>query len=177
MKKSLLALSLSSALLVPMSALAAGAEPGFYLGAAYTQATWDIAGVDKDADLGVLSARGGYQINDYVAVEGRLGTGVQDDKVYGVKVELQDTYGVYAKLGVPTEIGLYPYALLGVTHVKVKASVPGYSASDSDSDVSYGVGVDYWFNRSVSAGLEYANYYDKNSDKITGLTLGVNYKF
>lgn len=177
MKKNTLALMLSACLAVPGAAMAAGTDPGFYAGAGYTFATLESNDVDVDADLGVLFLRGGYQINQYLAVEGRLGEGVQDDKVQGVKLEIEEMYGVYAKVGLPTEIGLYPYALLGMTHAKLKASVPGFSASSTDSDISYGVGADYWFSKQLSAGLEYANFYDKDGDTISGFTLGVNYKF
>lgn len=177
MKKNTLALMLSACLAVPGVAMAAGTDPGFYAGAGYTLATFDSNDFNSNADLGVLFLRGGYQINKYLAVEARLGEGIQDDKIQGVKLEAEEMYGAYAKVGLPTDIGLYPYALLGMTHAKVKASVPGFSDTTSDSDISYGIGADYWFDKQLSAGLEYANFYDKNGDTISGLTLGVNYKF
>ena len=159
---------------------AAPVESGFYVGGGYNFVTYSESGA-PDADLGALFIRGGYQLNDYIALEARLGTGVQDDDVslygYRVNVELENYYGAYFKAGIPTEIGLYPYVLLGVTHAEVKASLGGYSISDDGSDVSYGVGVDYLFNQQVSVGLEYANFYDKDGVEITGFTLGLNYKF
>lgn len=177
MKKTTLALMLSAGLTVPGVAMAAGTDPGFYAGAGYMFATLESNDVDADVDLGVLFLRGGYQINQYLAVEARLGEGVQEDKIYGVKLEIEEMYGAYAKVGLPTDVGLYPYALIGMTHAKLKASVPGDSATSTDSDISYGIGADYWFNKQLSAGLEYANFYDKDGDTISGLTLGVNYKF
>lgn len=177
MKKTTLALMLSAGLTVPGVALAAGTDPGFYVGGGYTFAAIESDDVDVDADLGLLFLRGGYQINQYLAVEARLGEGVQDDKIQGVKLEVEEVYGAYAKVGLPTGVGLYPYALLGMTHAKLKASVPGASATSTDSDISYGIGADYWFNKQLSAGLEYANLYDKEGDTISGLTLGINYKF
>lgn len=177
MKRNTLALFFSSAILASAGAFAAGGEPGPYLGAGYTDASIDFDVIDKDADIGVLFARAGYQINQNIAVEGRLGTGVDDDEIYGVEVELKDTYGVYVKAGFPTQSGLYPYALLGMTHVKVKASGFGGSETDSDSDISYGIGADYWFNSTVSAGLELANLYDKDGDEVTGITFGMNFRF
>ena len=179
MKKNTMALLLSACMAVPAAAAAAaaGAEPGFYVGGGYTFATLDIDGASSNADVGALFARGGYQINEYIALEARLGDGVQDDTVDGVKLEIDNMYGGYVKVGRPSEVGLYPYALLGYTHVELKARVPGYSATSSDSDVSYGIGADYWFSRQLSAGLEYANFYDKDGVKVSGLTLGMNYKF
>lgn len=171
MKKISLALLVSSSLLAPLSAVAV--QPGFYFGGGYTDASVDFDGLSNDADLGLLFVRGGYQFNEYAALEARLGTGVEDDKIYGVKVEAEDVYGGYLKLGTPTQVGLYPYVLLGFTHAELKAN--GYS--DSDTDMSYGVGADYWFNPSVSAGLEYARLYDENGVEVNGLTLGLNFKY
>lgn len=177
MKKNTLALLLSACMAVPAVAATSGTQPGFYVGGGYTFATLDLDGAPSNADVGALFVRGGYQINEYIALEARLGEGVGDDTVSGVKLEIDNIYGGYVKVGLPTEVGLYPYALLGYTHAKLKASIPGESITSSDSDVSYGIGADYWFNKQLSAGLEYANFYDKDGDKITGLTLGVNYKF
>jgi opacity protein-like surface antigen len=177
MKKNTLALMLSACLTVPSMAMAAGTDPGFYAGAGYTFATLENNDFDSDTDLGVLFVRGGYQFNQYVAVEARLGEGVQDDKIQGLKLEIDNMYGAYAKVGLPTEIGLYPYVLLGMTHAEVKASARGFSDTTSDSDVSYGIGADYWFNKQLSAGLEYANLYDTDGVTVSGFTLGVNYKF
>jgi opacity protein-like surface antigen len=52
----------------------------------------------------------------------------------------------------------------------------GFSESDTSSDITYGLGVDYWFNGQVSADLEYANFYDKDGVEVSGWTLGLNYK-
>jgi opacity protein-like surface antigen len=177
MKKNIAALILAAGATIPAVTMAAGTDPGFYVGGGYSFTTLDSNDVDADADLGVLFVRGGYQLNQYVALEARLGEGVQDDKIDGVKIENDEFYGAYVKVGLPTTTGFYPYGLLGMTHAKIKLSVPGFSDSTSDSDVSYGVGVDYWFSKQLSGGLEYANFYDKDGDSITGVTLGVNYKF
>lgn len=175
MKKITLALVVSSALLAPLSAMAA--ESGFYVGGGYSALTLDSNDVGSNADVDALFIRGGFQINDYLAAEARIGSGVQDDRVDGVKVKLDDIYGVYLKAGLPTTVGLYPYALVGATHAKIKLSGGGLHDSTSDSDISYGLGVEYAFDRALSAGLEWANLYDQDGDKITGVTLGLNYKF
>jgi opacity protein-like surface antigen len=175
MKKTTLALLVSSSLLTPLYASAA--EPGFYLGGGYSELTLESNNVRSDADLDSLFVRGGIQLNEYLAAEARLGFGVDDDRISGVKVEVEDIYGVYLKAGLPTTVGLYPYALLGATHAKIKLSGGGVHDTTSDSDISYGIGVDYAFSHAVSAGLEYASLYDSDGEEITGLTLGVNFKF
>jgi opacity protein-like surface antigen len=177
MRKNMLAFVLSSIAILPTSVFADGPAPGFYIGGSYTGVRWDIGLFDAKEDFGVLAVRGGYQINDYVAIEGRLGAGAKDADYHGVDLEIENMYGIYGKVGLPTDSGFYPYAMLGMTHAKVKASIPGATVTDSDSDVSYGLGVDYWVNKTISLGVEYANFYDKEGDEITGITLGVNFKF
>ncbi|MFT3931811.1 MAG: porin family protein [Spongiibacteraceae bacterium] len=167
-----------ASMLVSAIAFAGGAtSPGFYAGGGFADTDVDIDGLNSDANVGVLFARGGYQVNQNVAVEARLGLITEDDKVNGVNVDLDNIYGLYLKAGLPTQIGLYPYVLLGMTHAKVEASWHGYTSSDSGSDISYGVGADYWFNSTVSAGIEFVNYYDKNEAEVSGLSVGLNFKF
>lgn len=177
MKKAKLALLASMCLLAPLGANAGGVAPGVYVGGGYLIGNLDDNDFSKDADLDGLFVRGGYQLNDNLAVEGRLGTGINDDRVNGVKVELKEFYGAYFKVGMPTSIGLYPYVIAGGTHGKVEASWHGYHDSDTKTDVSYGVGADYAFANKWSAGLEYMKYLDTDGIDFSGVTLGVNYKF
>lgn len=177
MNKSTHALMLVAAMTVSAAAIADGSALGLYLGGGYTGATVDFDDLSKNADTGVLFGRAGYQLNQNVAFEARLGAGVDDDHIYGAKVEVEDLYGAYLKAGLPLQMGFYPYVLLGATHGKVKVSGGGLSDSNSSSDISYGVGIDYWFSKQVFAGLEYAKFYDKDGVDVSGWTVGANYKF
>ncbi len=177
MKKNACVLTLLVGVTASVAAVADSGAPGFYFGGGYTGATVDFNDLSKNADTGVLFGRAGYQANQNVAFEARLGAGVDDDRIYGAKVEVEDLYGVYLKAGVPLQMGFYPYVLLGATHGKVKVSGNGLSESDSSSDISYGLGVDYWFNRQLSADLEYANFYDKDGVQVDGWTVGLNFKY
>lgn len=177
MNKNARTLMLVAGLAASAAVMAEGTAPGLYVGGGYTGATVDFDDVSKSADVGVLFGRAGYQLNQNVAFEARLGVGVDDDHIYASKVEIDDWYGAYLKAGLPLQAGFYPYVLLGATHGKVKVSGPYGSASDSSSDISYGLGMDYWFSGQISAGLEYAHFYDKDGVEVTGWMLGLNYKF
>ena len=185
MKKNILALCLSSALLVPTAAFAAGdsgtelgADKGFYVGGGYTKVSDKEYGVSNEADLGAVFLRGGYQLNPNLSVEARYYGGVSDDKIEGVKIELEQMYGAYLKVGLPTLNRLYPYMLVGYTDTKFKASVPGDSVTDKRGGASFGLGMDVYITHNISADVEYTEFYNKQSDaRITGLTLGMNYKF
>lgn len=179
MKKMTRVSMLAASMMASAVAMAAGgaASPGFYVGGGYSDTEVEINNFGSDADVGVLFARGGYQLNQNIAFEGRLGLLTDEDKINGWDVDIDNIYGVYLKAGLPTQVGLYPYVLLGMTHAKVEVSRHGVSESDSDTDISYGFGADYWFNTQISAGLEFTKYYDKSGDEISGLTLGLNFKF
>jgi opacity protein-like surface antigen len=150
---------------------------GPYLGAAIMEGTLEIDGVSGDANPTALFIRGGYQFNPYIAAEARLGTGLDSDKFHDIKTEIEDFIGVYAKAGLPTTIGLYPYVALGYTKGELKASGRGFSSKDDESDVSLGIGVDYAFDRNFSIGLEYMKYIDTSDYEVSGLSLGANYRF
>ena len=188
MKKNILALCLSSALLVPTVAFAAGdsgtelgADKGFYVGGGYSRISVKSQGVSDEAGLGAVFLRGGYQLNPNLSFEARIATGVADDKIdidgVKTKVELDHMYGAYIKVGAPTLNRLYPYMLVGWTDTKLKASVPGDSSTDTKGSPSYGLGVDVYINHNISANLEYAEFYNNADGKYSGLTLGMNYKF
>ncbi len=178
MKKMTRVTLLAAGMLTSAMAMAGGAStPGWYVGAGYADTEIEFDNVNSDADVAVLFARAGYQLNQNVAIEGRLGLATDDDTINGVNIDIKDMYGIYLKAGMPTQVGLYPYVLLGMTHAKVEARGRFVSASDSGSDISYGFGADYWFTSQVSAGLEFTQYYDKDDAEVSGLTLGLNFKF
>lgn len=162
------------AVLASQCAVAApGLQPGLYVGGGLAETKFEIDGVSGDANPSALFARVGYQVNDYLAAEARLGTGLNSDTYHHIKTDIEEFYGIYAKVGVPTTVGLYPYAVLGLTQGELKAS----SVKQDDTDLSVGVGVDYWFDRSVSVGLEYTKYVETNDFTLSALSLGFNVKF
>lgn len=168
MKKKLIALAF--AVTSPL------AFAGGYVGGSYSAMEASVDGFDGDLSLGTINVTGGYQLNDYTAVEVRAGLGVGDDSYSGVEFEIDNYVGAYVKVGVPAG-DFYPYALAGFTRGKVTASASGASASDSESDTSFGVGVAYNVSEQVSLSAEYANLLDKDGVTIDGFTFGVNYNF
>ncbi|MAL96298.1 MAG: hypothetical protein CME40_14580 [Haliea sp.] len=148
---------------------AAVAQP--YVGLDYTYLDAD------EVDLGALTLKGGYQLNDWAAVELRGGVGVDDGNYYGVKAELEHYVGGYFRAGLPNDSAIYPYVIAGYTHAKVKASVAGFSDSDSEGDFSWGLGASLRLNELWSANIEVMRYFDKSNIEIDGVSLGVTYTF
>lgn len=151
-----------------------------YLGANYVFLTYEEDGFSEDFDLGALVGKAGAKLNPYFAAELRGGFGVADESFSGngVSAELELDYliGGYGVLGLPNESPVYPYVVLGLTKGELTASAsgPGGSASisESESDVSYGVGANFAVNERFHVNAEYMNYLDKDGVEITGVSVG-----
>lgn len=169
------AIVIGATLAIP--AMAADPLPGIYVGADYMQGTFEVDGIDGDANPSALFVRGGYQFNPYFAAEARVGTGLDSDDFHGFKTEIENFVGIYAKLGLPTEIGLYPYVIAGVTDGEVKVSGRGISDTEDDNDISLGIGLQYVVDRNWAVGVEYMKYMDTDDFEISGLSIGATYKF
>jgi opacity protein-like surface antigen len=84
---------------------------------------------------------------------------------------------VYLRGGFPVNETLYPYAVLGYTRGKIKASYGGDSISSSESDTSFGLGVDIKLNEKAAINLEYLNYIDKDGAVLDGFSIGISSTF
>lgn len=148
-----------------------------YLGLNATFLEYSEDGVD-DLDLNSVIGRVGGYFNPYVGAELRWGYGVNDDSAdvagTSASLELDDMYGAYIKGGVPVGDTFYPYAIVGYTEqeVTVRSGSLG-AASDSDSDISYGLGVDVQLGEKIGLNLEYMSFYDKDDVEIQGLSIGI----
>ncbi|MFD1007661.1 porin family protein [Oceanisphaera ostreae] len=131
----------------------------------------------KDADLVALYGRLGTEFTENFSGEIRIGTGLDDDKLYGTKVELNYFYGAYVRGTIPVTDAFYPYAIVGFTRAELEYKVPGLSVNDSGSDVSFGVGTDIRLTANTDLNLEYMNYYDKNDISVDGFSVGFTYRF
>lgn len=168
----------SLALLLLLSATGAAAQQMTpdsyaYLGAGYAILDYQDNSFSGNGELDGLLLRGGFQLDENLAVEARFGNGVSDDKVNGVKLELKDFAGGYVKWGAPTRSGLYPYVMVGCTHSRVEID----GDSSSRTDFSYGAGLSYSVNQSISADIDYMKYIDKNGSDMGGVMLGIQFKF
>jgi len=161
--------------------------PGLYGEVGYTGLK--ITGAAQDVQPGVLRGILGFNFGPYLAAEGMLGFGVtKDDKeatVNGQRVTIQGDvehmYGAYiapkAMLGPQFELfGRFGWT---ETRLKAKAGSGVFTGSNSRTggDWSYGLGGNFHFNPRMYVGLDYMQYYNKNSTKLEGVTLGLGYRF
>ncbi|AEG91732.1 porin family protein [Ramlibacter tataouinensis] len=175
MKKTLIGIAAASLLMLGTAAQAQQAKPPVYGEIGYSMIEND------DLKFGVLRGIIGADLHPNVAVEGMLGLGVKDDSftAFGTTFDakIKNMVGVYAKpkFNVTPELELF--GRVGFTRINIEASVGGASASDADSDLSYGVGLNYNITPTVHIGVDYMNYYDKDGSKFDGVTVGVGFRF
>ena len=148
-----------------------------YWGAGVGMFDYSEEGIDSDASLTALFGRLGTQFNENFSGEIRAGFGIGDDSINvlstDVNVELDSMFGGYIRGGVPVSENFYPYAILGYTRGEISVSVPGFSDSESESDVSFGIGADFGLGESTKFNIEYINYLDKEGAEVSGFSIGI----
>ncbi|WP_166254570.1 porin family protein [Marinobacter salicampi] len=147
-----------------------------YAGANYTFV--DVDGDDLDADLGTLSGKVGAHVNPYFGVEARAGFGVVDEDINSTtELSVNSFFGAYGTLSVVNESPVTPYGILGFTRYELEVDNVLGSSTEDESDLSYGIGVNFAVNDALSANLEYMRYFDKDDVTIDGLGLGLTVSF
>lgn len=154
-----------------------------YVGVGYTMLSFSPEG-GPDFDLSALGVRAGYFYNKYFSLEGRLALGVGDDTQYvsvlatDVTVELGSMLGIYAVGHIPLSETFKLYGLVGYSDGELKFKAAGFSdTSESDSDLSFGLGAEFYMTPSASVGIEYTSYISESDYDIDGLGITLNYTF
>ena len=168
--------AIKTAAIAALTLAAAGAQAQIYGELGYS--ALDIEGSGTSVNLGALSGIIGYDLHPNLAVEGMLAFGVNDDKIGGAKVELEHSYGLFAKPRIMLSPNFELFGRLGYVESKLKASAPGYrSLTDTDGDWAYGLGGNYYFDRNSYLSINYLRFYDKDNVKGDGVTVGVGMRF
>jgi opacity protein-like surface antigen len=159
----------------------------FYAELGYTFLKFDD-GLGDSTRPGAVRLLAGYDIHPYFGVEGLAAWGVSksDTTVVAagvpvrVEYDVSHIYGIYFKPRYNYEnwefFGRVGWAN---TRIKATASAGGFtgSASASDNDFSYGVGVNYQINPKWYTGIDYMMYNDNGGGKVSGINLAVGYRF
>lgn len=92
-----------------------------------------------------------------------------------VNVRIQSLVGAYASLRNPIKDSkLTPYLMLGFTHVRFKASRPGHEAHAGDSDLSFGMGVDWKVGENLMLNVDGMRYMANSGGDLFGFSVGVS---
>ncbi|WP_105903552.1 porin family protein [Vibrio gangliei] len=151
-----------------------------YIGVSYSPMQVKIG--DADYNLGVAGATLGWNFNDYVAIEGNVLAGIDDDNsVYG-SVKLESSYTIFMKAQYPIKLSknysISPYVLAGAGKTHIDSEQYG---DFKESDFAYGAGIDFIMFKSFSINADYLNYLDSSTNgmdlKADGLRVGLTYRF
>jgi opacity protein-like surface antigen len=152
-----------------------------YAGANLNFLDYSENGINDEASITAGTFRLGAQINEYLSGELRAGLGFSDDTVNisgtDVDIELDSLFGAYLRGGFPVTESVYPYAVFGITRGKVTASVQGFSRSESETDTSFGAGIDFTLIDQVTLNVEYMSWLDKDGSEIDGFSVGASTAF
>lgn len=132
----------------------------------------DGSSVHPQALRGII----GYEFHPNIAVEGMVMFGTKGDSDEFGDIKLRNAFGIYAKPKM--DFGnIEAFGRLGWARTKVRFSDAFGSESESDTDFSYGLGVNYRFNPKMSAGIDWMRYFSKDGGKIQGWTVNFGYRF
>lgn len=138
-------------------------SPQLYLGG--DAMFWELDNkYGSDRDSVGLRLRGGAQFNEYLGVEAHLGTGGSDGRA-----ELDYLAGIYGKGILPVTDLFRFYGLAGFTKVDLDF--------DSDSDFSYGAGLEFDLTPQLSLGADYMRYLDESDYNFDAASVGLRYRF
>jgi hypothetical protein len=156
------------------------AQDGIYSGVSFGSLSYDQDGLPT-VKLQALAFKAGRELTRNFAVEVRAGFGVGDDTVSiaGTPVEftLDHYFGVYGKGILPVSEYFAFYGVLGVAAGKVTAQGFGYSASSSDTAVSFGLGFDLAFSQHHVLYFEWAELFYGSDYEVDAASLGYVYRY
>lgn len=153
----------------PASEQAGAAQPasqtvrtgGLYAGIGWAT-IWADDGMGDTAVLGAIQARVGYDFSQYFAIEAEAAIGVLPQEYefsgFDVDLNLDREVGVFAVARAPVSPDFALYARVGFARTTVSASAGGYSFSEGDSGLAYGLGLDWRASPTFGSRFEIANY-------------------
>lgn len=145
----------------------------------YADVAYQMIDADLETDPALVRGIVGYQFMPNLAAEGMVGLNLREGKDssygYSATAKVDRLLGAYVKSSYRINDAFELYGRLGVVSYKVSASVASLSASasDSGSDLSFGIGASYYLAPTVSLNMDYMNFGDLEG----GLALGLKFSF
>ena len=150
---------------------------GPYFGFSAGELLYNEDGLDQLAPvIGVF--RFGQQFSPNIAIEGRLGTGINAGTSNGYRVNVDVLYGGYVKGILPLSPTASIYGLAGIGGAQLHRDYPGFNSTDAG--LSFGVGAEFNLGGGASLDVEWTRLttgnnvgYDWSADQIT---FGANWR-
>ena len=158
-------------------AVLAGEEDNMYYGIT-------VGGIEYDEknfsdSLMAITGRLGYTYNELVDFEGRViyTTPAEDS---GAKLRTNWMVSALARFNWPMQADdglINPHALLGVTSVETRASAGTTKDTETNTGLSYGVGIDLFANEKSGINFEWIHYMDSKArgEEFTMDYFGIGY--
>ncbi len=132
----------------------------------------------NDLSLTSISVKFGKTLTEQTSGEVRLGLGVSGSTVpepngSHYNVDIESFYGTYLKTGLAIDEATYAYVILGLTEANLDAK----KFSSTESDFSFGIGIDLGNRKDIFFNLEYMRYISKNSVELNGFNFGLTKYF
>jgi len=121
-----------------------------------------------DSSAEGLKIRFGQQLNTFVGAEVNFAVWGEDS---ATQTSLDRLFGLYGKFVLPLDM-FNPYAKLGMTSVSLKTE----EETNSEFEISYGLGAEINVTSSFFIDLEYMVYSDTEELELDAFTLGIGYK-
>lgn len=118
----------------------------------------------------------GYNFHPNLAVEGMAAFGTNDDSDNGVTSKLRHQYGVFVKPKYAFN-NVEVFGRVGWVQSKLRTTSAAGTVNDGDGDFAWGLGANYNVNPRTYVGVDYLRSYDKGSNKVDGVTIGVGFRF
>jgi len=166
----------STAIALTLLSLSLTASADWQVGGGFSNLSDDLGDGD-DVSLSILYGSVSYKTDssydDFSFVpELRIGTGIGDDSLYGIKLEVKSFIALSVRGQYEFSNGAYVYAMPSYANLNIKASGYGESESEDNWEFGVGAGVGYSLNKKLSVEASYENYDDTNF-----LSVGFKYAF
>ncbi|MGD8420988.1 MAG: porin family protein [Gammaproteobacteria bacterium] len=183
----LILIALVGSLFLATKAGVAGTEGEYYFGLQYGYGNYDEDGISETFEPTLLIGRFGRFLTPVIAIEGRLGAGLDDDThnlpEFGNRdatLEIDSMLGLFGTAHLNLTESSSIYGVLGMSKVKGTASLPsfpGLESTESNSSVSYGFGADIGIGSRWAVNIEYIRYLDKEDFDFDVGSVGASFNF
>lgn len=130
---------------------------------------------EADMDGGLIKY--GYDLNNWLAIEGHLGsttTNVESAPVYSSNIQ----YMAFAGARFSMRFDHFTvYGLGGAGYASIKETSSGTDFETNKGTLAYGVGLDFYGSKTTSISVAYIQYVDSTEIDLSSLQLGVKFYF
>ena len=187
MKNKLISITLAGSLCLVTGTGIAGSEGENYFGLQYGYGNYDEDSISETYEPTLFIGRFGHFLTPNFAIEGRLGTGLDDDThslpEFGDRdatLEIDSMFGLFGTAHLNLTESSSIYGVLGVSRIEGTASLPDFSgleSTENNSSVSYGIGADIGIGSSWVLNIEYIRYLDLDDFDFDVGSVGASFNF